>query len=393
MSHLILNKEKKMKLTKLSLVAALAVSSAFAGGDIAPVEPVVEAPAPVVEAAACNANTTVSGKAQAYYYTTDGVDLFNKDSSELGAAVTLDVKHNITDNISANFTAVGFTNLGNKTSGYMEGKETGAYLNVANITATFGSTTLVLGRQLIDSPMFGSFDWLLAPSSYEAYTVVNSAINNVTLVGTYVTKLRPVNGGDNFVDLTDINDGNHYAFGAVYGADALSASVWYYNIDAANYTQVYVDGGYNFGAAKVAVQYAATNYDAGLDSSAVAGKVEFSAANVNLMAAVSNVTDAAAGFVERDNFYTSSWNTFASAIAVTNEDTLSWKVSASTELSGLNLEASYAGYGDDGSELDVIAGYDFTKCVSANAIFTSTTANEANADASNALELIATYKF
>lgn len=38
-----------MKLTKLSLVAALAVSTAFAGGDISPVEPMLETPAPVVE--------------------------------------------------------------------------------------------------------------------------------------------------------------------------------------------------------------------------------------------------------------------------------------------------------------------------------------------------------
>ena len=381
-----------MKFTKLSLVAALAMNVAFAGGDIAPVEPAVEAP--VVKAAACNSNTTINGKAQAYYITTDGVNLFDADSSALAGAVTLDVKHNFTDNIAANFTAVGYTNLmSEKPFGYFEGKETGAYLNVANITATFGSTTLVLGRQLIDSPMFGSFDWLLAPSSYEAYTVVNSAISNVTLVGTYVTKIRPVNAGDNFVDLTDINDGNHYAFGAIYGADKLSASVWYYNIDAGNYTQVYADAGYDFGAAKAAVQYATTNYDTGLDSDAVAAKVEFAAGDVNLMAAVSNVTDAAAGVVSRDNFYTSSWNTFASQIAVANKDTLSWKVSASTELSGLNLEASYAGYGDDGSEFDLIAGYDFTKCTSVNAIYTSTTANDAKADALNALEVIATYKF
>jgi len=41
-----------MKLTKLSLVAALAVSTAFAGGDIAPVEPAVEAPVVVEEASA-----------------------------------------------------------------------------------------------------------------------------------------------------------------------------------------------------------------------------------------------------------------------------------------------------------------------------------------------------
>jgi hypothetical protein len=381
-----------MKLTKLSFVAILAVSAAFAGGDIAPVEPAVAAP--VVEAAACNSNTTVSGKAQAYYFSHDsGADMFDKTTSLFGAAVTLDVAHKITSNITANFTAVGYTNLGDSEAGYFEGKETGAYLNVANITATFGSTTLVLGRQLIDSPMFGSYDWLLAPDSFEAYTIVNSAISNVTLVGTYVTKWRPNNAGDNFIDLTDINDGNHYAFGAIYGADALSASVWYYNIDAANYTQVYGDLGYNFGSVNVAGQIVATDYANATDSTSMAAKVEFKAGNIDLMAAVSNTTDAPAGYVSRDTFYTNSWNTFTPNVAIANEDTLSWKVSASTELSGLNLLASYAGYGDDGSELDVIAGYDFSKCTSISAIYTNVTANVANADALNTLEVIATYKF
>jgi hypothetical protein len=381
-----------MNYTKLSLVAALAVSSAFAGGDIAPLEPAVAAPA--VKTQACNTQTTVDGKAQAYYYSAEGAEnLFDKTNSQLGTAVTLNVAHKLTSNITANFTALGYTNLGDEEAGYMEGKETGAYFNVANLTATFGDTTLVLGRQLIDSPMFGSFDWLLAPSAYEAYTIVNSSVSNLTLVGTYVTKFRPVNAGDTFVDLTDINDGNNFALGAVYGVDALSTSVWYYNIDAGDYTQVYVDAGYNFGAAKVAVQYATTDYATGLDSDAMGAKVEFSAANVDFMAAVSNITDRAAGYVSRDGLYTSSWNLFASDIAVSDDDTLSWKVSASTELAGVSLETSYAGYGDDGSELDVIAGYDFTKCTSVNAIFTSTTANEADADTYNALELIATYKF
>ncbi len=382
-----------MKITKLSFVAVLAMSAAFAGGDIAPVEPAVEAPTHAT-GEACNTNTTISGEAKAYLLTYDGeADMFDKETTPFAGAVTLNVAHKLTSNITANFTAIGYTNLGNESAGYFEGKETGAFLNVANITATFGKTTLVLGRQLIDSPMFGSFHWLLAPSAYEAYTVVNSDISNVTLVGTYVTKMRPVNAGDNFVDLTDINDGNHYALGAVYGKDKLSASVWYYNIDAGNYTQVYTDVGYDFGAAKVAVQYATTDYDAGLDSDAVAAKVEFTAGDINLMAAVSNVTDAPAGVVSRDNFYTSSWNIFASQIAVANEDTLSWKVSASTELSGLELEASYAGYGDDGSEFDLIADYEFSKCTSVEVVYTNTTANEADAEDENALEVEAVYKF
>jgi len=383
-----------MKLTKLSLVAALAVSSAFAGGDIAPVEPVVAAP--VVEAAACNSNTTVSGKAQAYYYTTDGVDLFDSDSSAFATAVTLDVKHNFTENIAANFTAVGYANLMSELPfGYFENDEVGAYLNVANITATFGSTTFVLGRQLIDSPMFGSFDWKLAPSSFEAYTVVNSSITNLTLVGTYVTKLRSNDSGDNFIDLTDINDGNNYALGAVYATDALSASIWYYNIDAGDYTQVYVDAGYNFGSVNIAAQYATTDYAVSLDSDAYAAKIATSVSGFDLMAAVSSTSDNGAGIVERDNFYTSSWNTFASTIAEANEDTLSWKVSASTELAGLNAEVSYAAYGDEGSELDVILGYDVTKCINVAAVYTSTDYDVAvdASDAEDALEFIATYKF
>ncbi len=382
---------KKMKLTKLSLVAALAVSSAFAGGDIAPVEPVVEAP--VVEAAACNSNTTISGKAQAYYITDDSVDLFDTQSSALGLAATLDVKHNFTENIAANFTAVGYANAMSPI--YLEGKSAGAFFNVANITATFAGTTAVLGRQLIDSPMFGSWDWLLAPSSFEAYTLVNNSISNLTLVGTYVTKFRPNNFGDTFVDLTDIDDGNNYAFGAVYGADALSASIWYYNIDAGiaagnpdKYTQVYADAGYNFGSFNVAGQYAATDYNAGKDSDAYGIKLGATLAGFDLSAAYNDVSDRSAGQVGRTGLYTASWN----HAFLNTEVGSSWKVDASTEFAGLATEISYADYDIAGEEFDLILGYGVTKCISLDAIYTNTKYSEAE-DATNQLELIATYKF
>ena len=381
-----------MKITKLSLVAALAVNAAFAGGDIAPVEPAIKAPV-AITSTACNSQTTVNGKAQLYSYTTDAVDFFDKDSSAVAAGVTLNVAHKLSDNITANFTAVGNANFGNKTSGYMESHKRGSFFNIANLTGTFGDTTVIAGRQLIDSPMFGSFDWLLAPSSFEAYTLVNGSISNVTLVGTYVREMRANNTGNAWVDLTDINDGNNYALGAVYGADALNASVWYYNIDAGDYTQVYTDAGYNFGMANLAAQFATTDYATTDDSTAYGVKVGTEIAGINLTAAMNMVSDATTGFVERDALYTSSWNTMASTIAVANDDTLSWKVGASTELSGLNAELSYAGYGDDGSELDLILGYDVTPCTNLAAIYTSTTANTPEADALNALELVGTYKF
>ena len=83
-----------MKFTKLSLVAALAASSAFAGGDITPVEPIVEMP--VVEA---SADTTINGKLTGYYITDDSLpadDMFG-DHAQLAFAATLDVSHTFTD--------------------------------------------------------------------------------------------------------------------------------------------------------------------------------------------------------------------------------------------------------------------------------------------------------
>ena len=377
-------------MTKLSLVAILAVSAAFAGGDIAPVEPVVEAP--VVEAAACNSNTTINGKAVAYYYTDDSVDLFDNQSSSLGLAATLDVTHNFTENIAANFTAVGYTNA--ISDNYMDAQETGAYFNVANITATYAGTTAVLGRQLLDTPMLGGYDWLLAPGAFEAYTLVNNSISNLTLVGSYVAKWRPNNYGTEFIDLTDIDDGNNYAFGAVYGADALSASVWYYNVDAGaavnpdKYTQVYVDAGYNFGVANVAAQYAMTDYNTALDSDAYGIKIGTTLAGFDLYAAYNDVSDRAAGFIGRTGLYTAQWN----SAAYFNDIGSSWKVDAATEFAGISAELSYADYDVAGDELNLILGYDVTKCISLDAIYVNYTRDEI-ADATNQLEFVATYKF
>jgi len=371
-----------MKITKLSLVAALAMSSAFAGGDIAPVEPVVEMEAPVVEAAACNSNTTINGKAQAYYYSDDSVDLFDTDSSALGLAATLDVTHKFNANIAANFTAVGYANAMSPI--YMEDKSAGAFFNVANITATYGDTTAVLGRQLLDTPMLGGFDWLLAPGAFEAYTLVNGSVSNLTLVASYVAKWRANNTGDNFADLTDAGD--HWTVGAAY-SDGFNASIWYYNVDAFDYTQVYADAGTTFSNVDVAAQFVSTDYGTGADSTAFGLKAGATLGSFALSAAYNNNEDALVGYIGRDSLYTSSWNSFAA-----NDLGDSYKVAASTEFSGLSAELSYADYETAGEELDLILGYGVTNCISVDAIYSNTAYDEVM-DNVNALELIATYKF
>ena len=370
-----------MKSITISLVTTLALSSAMAGGDIKPVV-VDTVEVPKVEEVS---KTTISGNAKFYYYTNDSVDLFDEASSAASEAITLDVSHEIFSGVTANFTALGFTDAGDSVGELkMEGEKTGAFFNVANLTATFADTTLVAGRQLLDTPMLGSFDWLLAPSGFEAYTLVNKSIANLTLVGSYVTKVRPNNSGDKFIKL----DGDNYAFGAAY-SDALSASVWYYNVDAANYTQVYADAGYEYSGAKIEGQVISTDYDDDGEDSMVYGiKVSGSFANINLSAAYATVEDREAGMVEVDSVYTSSWNIFASQIM-----TDSFKVEAGTTLDAFTATLSYADY-DTANEVDVILGYAITDSLGVDAIYTSTEYDTTTDDgAEGALELILTYKF
>lgn len=379
-----------MKLIKLSLVAALAVSGSFAGGEIASVEPVVEAP--VVEADDCNSTTMVNGKAVLYSYTHDlngAGSLYDSESSQLGTAITLDVSHKITDGITANVTAIGFTNLGDDSAGYMEGEETAAFINVANITAEFGDTTLVAGRQLLDTPMLSGFDWLLAPGAFEAYTLVNKSIANVTIVGSYVEQYRANNSGTYFAEL----GGNNWTVGASY-SNTFDASIWYYNVDHEDllndfysYTQVYADAGTSISGFDLAAQYVSTDYDSGLDSTTYSIKIGTKIADFDLEAAYVNTDDREAGYIDDDSLYTTMWNSNAA------EDIGdSWKVSVATEFAAISVSLAYADYETIGDELNLILGYSVTDCISLDAIFSSTADNELT-DEDNALEFIATYKF
>ena len=377
-----------MKMTKLSLVAALAVSAAFAGGDIAPVEPVVEATVP---AAACGAKagTTIGGKLTGYYITDDSNNAMFGDGHQLGLGATLDVSHAFTNWLTANFSAVGYLNTlkaADTSWGYFEGAKKGAYFNVANLTATFNDTTLVAGRQLLGTPMLQGYDWLLAPGSFEAYTLVNSSIENLTFVGSYVTKHRANNSGEFGNDLP----GDNYTVSAAYDNKTISGSIWYYNVDAGNYSQVYADLGYDFGSFKVVGQYVDTNYNTATDATAFGVMASTSLAGFDFSAAYNRLTDNATGFVGWNGLYTNQWN-----LTVANQwngsDLDAFKVAVGTTIMDISAELSYADY-DKGNETDLVLGYDFSNSIDAGIVYTNTKPNGA-ADAVNQLEVYANYKF
>lgn len=395
-----------MKLTQLSLVTALAINVAYAGGSLAPVEPLTLAP--VVES---NKSTTVSGKLQGYYITNDSKDSFFDKTQQVAGAATLDVTHSLFDSVKLNFSAVGYINALNKSdqdyafssnndSGYFEGSKRGAFFNVANIQANIAAidTTIIAGRQLIDSPMFGSYDWLLGPSSFEAYTVVNQSIANLALVGTYVTKHRNQNNGSTWSNITHNAAGediHNFAAGAVYDNKMFTGNAWYYNIDAKDYTQMYGDIGFDMGVFNIAAQVVSTDHGALDDSLAYGLKVGTEISGFYVTAAANMVSDEKVGFVDRDALYTSSWMNFTSFMAEKGEDTLSWKVGTGLKIAGVNAEVSYAGYGDEGSELDVILGYDITKSINIGAIYSLADADisKDTQEAVSTVEILGTYKF
>jgi hypothetical protein len=244
--------------------------------------------------------------------------------------------------------------------------------------------------------MLQGYDWLLAPGSFEAYTLANTSIENLTLVGSYVTKWRPNNSGEFPSSL----DGDNYALGAAYDNKTLSGSVWYYNIDAGAaagnpdfYTQLYIDLGYDFGSFKVEGQYVDTYYDTAEDGQAYGIMASTSISGFDLSAAYVYLTDNATGFVGWNSLYTNQWNTTV-ANQLSADDINTFKVAASTTLMGIATEISYADYDNDSYEFDLILGYDFTDAIDAGVVYTNTqsTVFDPSYDV-NQLEVYANYKF
>lgn len=374
-----------MKRVTTSLVALIAINSALVSANI---EKLSDADIIVVDEkdlqkSGINNTTTVKGDGALHYRSHDrSADLFEGENSTAAAAVTLDVTHRINKNFAANFVMVGYTDFGNEVGvNKFEQTKAGAILNLANLEATYGTTKFIAGRQLLDSPMAGSYNRFLAPSAFEAYTIVNNSVDNLTLVGSYVDKVRGNNTGSKFVYL----NGDNYTMGAAYKGN-FSANIWLYNVDAGKYQQVYTDAGYKINGVKVEGQLIATDYDTGNDSTSYGLKVSGKVENFDLSAAYARVLDRQVGMIEVDSIYTSSHNIWASQLV-----DQSFKVEAGTTIDDITAKISYADY-DQAKELDVTFGYKMSNQLSVDAVYT-TTEYAPDTTKEGALELVSRYKF
>ncbi len=219
-----------MKFTKLSLVAAAAVSMAVAGGDIAPVEPVVEAP--VVEVFP---QWDFSGQAVLYYQTADAsgdLDMFSQEASRANAGLQLNAvgKFDYGLSVGAQLTGLGTLGLQNKVvSNIMQsadgnlngGAVTKLWAAWANETTTIKGGRMALPKSL--SPFAWSENWNVFQNTYEAALIVNTSLPSTTLVGAWVSGanqngLGAWDGNGNWL----INSGSNLnAFNKVNGTDGI----------------------------------------------------------------------------------------------------------------------------------------------------------------------------
>jgi len=319
-----------MKFTKLSLIAALAVTSAVAG------------------------ESTLGGDAKLFYGTTDagGTDLFNKNGAYGNAAVSLDYSKELAAGITLNAGMTGISTLGLEstlvnavwaTAGDTGAKDT-AWIDVANITAKLGNTTAVVGRQKLDTPLAFTETWNIVENTFDAFTFVNTDLTDTTLVGSLVTR---ANGG-HFTNLqggmTDLGEGIYAAGVVTKLIPSTTAQLWYYNF--ANYddkvwAQADIDAGNGI---SVGLQYAQAMANVGDDSSVVAGKIAYDANGMGLYAAYSKAEDKGSnsfanyGGFGMSNLYTEAWWNFG---FVSNPGAQTIAVGASTDMNGLALTAQY----------------------------------------------------
>ena len=214
-----------MKLTKLSLVAALLIgSSAFA-----------------IE------NTKVSGDAKLFYSTQNDSDqdLFQQDASMGEASVNVGLTTDLTTGVSAGVKIQAITTLGLENnlvaSTWTGGTTDEVWFSDVWLAGTVGKTTGKVGRMTLDTPLVFTETWSVAYNTFEAAVLMNQDIPNTTLVGAYVGKhnsAKVMGGGVNPAPLFESFYNGAYAIGAVNNSfEPLTAQAWYY--DAVNVVKAY----------------------------------------------------------------------------------------------------------------------------------------------------------
>ena len=259
---------------KTLLLSVVASTMIMAGGDIAPVEPVVEAPVVVVvptEAA------KISGTAKLYYGTNDrsaANDLFSKSGAFGDVYADLKYSRKVMENVTVNAGIAGISTLGLETdvvssTWAIHGPsvvDDVVWINEANVVIDLPYNTFTkIGRQELDTPYFYSENWSIATNTFDAAVVGNTSLPDTTLIAAWVGRGNGATSNAGSVDLQDENfQGGHtsfggnpaYAFGAINKSlDNTTLQGWYYKVPS-TFQAAWLQGDTNIAGFDLGAQYA-----------------------------------------------------------------------------------------------------------------------------------------
>ncbi len=365
---------------KTLLLSVVASTMIMAGGDIAPVEPVIETP--VVEASGWD----FSGQAVLYYQTRDlgaANDLFDAASSAANSGIQLRaVNSDIAYGIGAGVEVSGLGTLGlqdesiDLVDNTMQGA--GGWISQAYLTYGFGNTAVKLGRQELPkslSPFAFSESWNVFKNTFDAALIVNTDITDTTLVGAWVAKANSSVGTQVFAGVNDagipsISNAKPGTDQGIFMATVQNKSVeglaltgtWYYaaEIDgkvAANDLNIlWADAKFNISNFNIALQGGTMMSDALVDDAvAFGGKVGASFGMFNTSVAYSS-TDENAAFQNVGGIKTPLYTQMILNQNVIKIDADYVKVAASANLYGGTFGVAY-GYAIANND-DIAGGRD-----------------------------------
>jgi len=296
-------------------------------------------------------------------------------------------------------------------------------ISQAYLDGKWGNSEIKLGRQTLDTPHADSDDIRMMPNYFEAYTITNTDISDLTLTAGLIRKMAGwENGVDSakFVDVaetlgTDHADGIFYASASYEGIKDLSLSLWYYNYnDIANV--IYAEAGYSYSFAKETSLTVGLQYDSSEETgAALLGKQDANTYGVSMELASEEIGVHILAAYNQDNgetgamglslgggaFFTSMEDQTLDAIGAPGR---AWMIGAGYHFEAIGIEGLNAGiaYGnfkaDDASlyesnEIDVIIDYSFSDIVSLTAAFASVDFKMNGTEDYDQFRMIANYNF
>ena len=285
------------------------------------------------------------------------------------------------------------------------------------------NTEIKLGRQILDTPHADSDDIRMMPNYFEAYTITNTDIDNLTLSAGLIDKMagweNAVNSAE-FVDVgetlgTDKNiDGIYYASAAYEGIKDLSLSLWYYHYsDIADV--VYAEAGYSYALAKTTFTFG-LQYDSSHETgAALLGKQDAQTYGISLETNFTDIGITILAAYNQDNgdtgamdlslgggsFFTSMEDQTLDALGTAGT---AWMIGAGYDFGKLGIDDLTFGvaYGNfeaddtsvyESSEIDAVLEYSFNDKITATAAFASVDFNVEDMEDYDQFRMLANYNF